>query len=145
MNEANGYAVFFFPQALEALGEAIQPYLQDGPGGPHVLCNEVDTGGSLIEMTLRGNSGDGKLVVLELMVPGSMVRMIVSSQSDGLFGFGPRVALDASNALPVLGPGAKPAAARPAALPHGGADMAATETAPATAPSTADAAAKPAP
>ena len=34
MNDANGYAVFFFPQALEALGEAIKPYLQDGSGRP---------------------------------------------------------------------------------------------------------------
>ena len=38
MNESDGYAVFFFPQALEALGEAIKPYLLDGPAGAHVLC-----------------------------------------------------------------------------------------------------------
>ena len=53
MNDSSGYAVFFFPQALEALGEAIKPYLQDGPAGAHVLCHEIDTGGALIEMTLR--------------------------------------------------------------------------------------------
>ena len=38
MNDANGYAVFFFPQALEALGDAIKPYLQGGKAGDHVLC-----------------------------------------------------------------------------------------------------------
>ena len=70
MNDANGYAVFFFPQALEALGEAIAPYLQDGPAGPHVVCNEIDTAGSLIEMTIRGTNSEGKVGVLELMVPG---------------------------------------------------------------------------
>lgn len=88
----DGYAVYFFPQALESLGEAIRPYLQDGPAGPHVLCRAVDTGGSLIEMTLRGQDSAGASVELELMVPGGMVRMIVSAHSDEVFGFGPRPA-----------------------------------------------------
>ena len=91
MNESNGYAVFFFPQALEALGDAVKPYLSDSPAGPHIVCTEIDTGGALIEMTLQGVTAEGKTVQLELMVPGSMVRMIVSSQSDGSFGFGPRM------------------------------------------------------
>jgi hypothetical protein len=91
MNESNGYAVFFFPQALEALGEAIKPYLSESPAGPHIVCKEIDTGGALIEMTLQGVTAEGKTVQLELMVPGSMVRMIVSSQNDGSFGFGPRL------------------------------------------------------
>lgn len=91
MNGHHGYAVFFHPQALEALGDAIKPYLQEGgPAGPHVACEEVDTGGALIEMTLRGRTSEGRDVTVELMVPGSMVRMIVSTESDGSFGFGPR-------------------------------------------------------
>jgi len=147
MNDANGYAVFLFPQALEALGEAITPYLQDGPAGPHVLCNEIDTAGSLIEMTIRGSNSEGKVIVLELMVPGSMVRMIVSTQSDELFGFGPRLPIEVIRVLPVLGPTAEPATAQPAALPRGGADAVPAEVVSATAPaaSTADESAKPAP
>lgn len=89
MNGNKGYAVFFFPQALEALGEAIKPYLQDGPAGPHVMCDGVDTGGSLVELSLNGAARDGTPVELELMVPTGMVRMIVSAHSDELFGFGP--------------------------------------------------------
>ena len=54
-----------------------------------MLCNEIDTGGALIEMTLPGARRDGKRVAMELMVPSSMVRMIVSAHSDELFGFGP--------------------------------------------------------
>ena len=87
MNESPGFAVFFFPQALEALGEAIKPYLEDGPAGLHVPCREVDTGGAFIEMTLEGRTAEGRDVSLELMVPGNMVRMIVSARSDGEFGF----------------------------------------------------------
>lgn len=117
MNDANGYAVFFFPQALEALGEAIKPYLQDSPAGPHVLCNAIDTGGSLIEMTMRGNTDEGKLVVLELMVPVSMVLMIVSTQSDGSFGFGPRLVVDPLAVLPSTGPVVGPAAPTPSVVP----------------------------
>lgn len=90
MGDINGYAVYFFPPALEALGEAIKPYLVEGPNGAHVLCREIDTGGSLIEMTLDGR-GSGEPVRVELMVPANMVRMIVSARSDESFGFGPHV------------------------------------------------------
>ena len=37
MSDNNGYAVFFHPQALEALGAGIQPYLQDGAAGADAL------------------------------------------------------------------------------------------------------------
>ena len=122
MNGRNGYAVFFYPQALEALGEAIKPYLRDGPAGQHVPCHEIDTAGALIEMTLHGRSTDGADVSLEVMVPGSMVRMIVSTQGDGSFGFGPRRHPPEERAdMPVIGPTAEPAAATPAAVPEGGA------------------------
>lgn len=100
MNESNGYAVFFFPQALEVLGEAIKPYLQDNPAGAHVLCNEIDTGGALVEMTLRGEDSEGRELALELMVPTSMVRMVVSTRSDERFGFGPKVAVKPEPAMP---------------------------------------------
>lgn len=89
----NGYAVFFFPQALEALGKAIEPFIQDSPAGPHVLCREIDTGGSLIELSLDGKNPDGEPLDLELMLPTSMVRMIVSARGDQAFGFGPRTAV----------------------------------------------------
>lgn len=154
MNESNGYAVFFFPQALEALGEAIKPYLQDGPMGPHVICNEIDTGGALVEMTIQGVTSDGQPVMLELMVPGSMVRMIVSSQSDATFGFGPRLqpVVMPVPTLPPVGPTAEPAQARPDALLHGAAAQPSPASAPptptpATTPATtpADETAKPSP
>ena len=153
MNESNGYAVFFFPQALEALGDAIKPYLQDGPTGPHVLCNEIDTGGALLEMTIQGVATDGKPVMLELMVPGSMVRMVVSSQCEASFGFGPRLPVPVTE-LPAVGQTAVPAQASPEAVPSsdGGESPASTPStaAPSTAaPSTAapapEEAAKPAP
>lgn len=91
MNGSQGYAVFFFPQALEALGDAIKPYLTGQPDGPHVFCKEIDTAGAFTEMTLVGKNSDGHEVQVELMVPGSMIRMIVSAQSETAFGFGPRV------------------------------------------------------
>ena len=100
MNDSSGYAVFFFPQALEALGEAIQPYLQEGAAGAHVVCHEIDTGGALVEMTLHGQDSQGRGVELELMVPTSMVRMIVSARSDEAFGFGP----PSSDPSPTRGP-----------------------------------------
>lgn len=99
MDEVRGYAVYLFAEALPVLGEAIRPYLQEGPGGPHVFCREIDTGGMLIEMTLEGRTPAGQPVSIELMIPAGMVRMIVSARSDGAFGFGPR-----TTAVPVVEP-----------------------------------------
>lgn len=96
MNGTTGYAVFFFPQALEALGEGIKPYLTDQPDGPHIFCREIDTGGAFTEMTLVGKNAEGHDVHVELMVPGSMIRMIVSAQGESLFGFGPRLPVPAT-------------------------------------------------
>lgn len=94
MTDFNGYAVFFFPQALEALGGAITPYLQEGAAEPHVLCREVDAGGPLIQLTMDGRTTKGQHVDLQLILPTNMVRMIVSARSDPAFGFGPRTAVE---------------------------------------------------
>lgn len=113
MNDSSGYAVFFFPNALEALGEAIKPYLQDGPLGPHIPCREVDTSGAFVELTVEGQTAQGQKVALDLMVPGSMVRMIVSAHGDNEFGFhargkpamlepGMQAQADATNAQPAV-------------------------------------------
>lgn len=88
MVEQQVYAVFLYPQALEALGDAVKPYLVEGPAGPHLLCIGVDTGGAFCEMTLQGRDTAGKLVELELMIPTGMIRLIVSVHGrDVGFGF----------------------------------------------------------
>jgi hypothetical protein len=117
MNDMHGYFVFFHPQALDALGDPIRPYLLGEGDNRHVLCRELDTAGALIEMTLSGQTQDGKTVQIELMVPGSMVRMIVSAHGDEQFGFQPRVTGAPVQALPPVGPTAAPARAAPQAVP----------------------------
>ena len=117
MNEPEGYVVFLFDQALEALGEAIKPYLREGPHGEHVLCNEIDTGGSLIEMTIQAATEDGRSVALELMVPQSMVKMVVSARSEAGFGFSPRVAPTLMGTLVPASPTPTPAQSPPPAAP----------------------------
>ena len=140
MEDQDGYAVYFFPPALEALGEAIKPFLLQGPTGDHVLCQRIDTAGALIGMHLYGRDGAGRIVQVELMVPSNMVRMIVSARSDEAFGFGPRTAF-----APTVRADATPgdmAARAPAQEPSPVAQVSAAATVPATARSTAS---KPAP
>jgi len=100
MSDFNGYAVFLFPNAIEALGDAIKPYLQDSPGGPHILCVDVDLGGALTQLTLEGRTTDGRHLDLELMFPTNMVRMVISARTDPAFGFGPRTAVAPAAAEP---------------------------------------------
>lgn len=88
MGESQVYAVFLFPQALEVLGDAIKPYLTDGPQGVHIVSAEIDTGGTFCELTLHGLNTEGKHIELELMIPNHMIRLIVSLHGeDGGFGF----------------------------------------------------------
>lgn len=83
------YAVYLFPQALEALGEPVKPYLLDGPSGPHIVCAEVDTSGPLFGMTLRGTDANGQPSELEIMLQHAMVRLVLSVHSEQGFGFKP--------------------------------------------------------
>ena len=88
MPEMHTYCVFFHPQALDVLGEAVAPYLSDGPAGKFLLCKEIDTGGSFCEMQLLGASVEGKPMDVELMVPTGMIRLVVSTTGSEIdFGF----------------------------------------------------------
>lgn len=112
-----GYAVFLFDQAVEALGEAVKPYLQDGAAGPHIPCHAVDTGGAFVEMTLQARTAGDEEAEIELMVPIQMVRMIVSMRSDEAFGFVVRGEGERVTRLPAVGPDAPPAREPSAAVP----------------------------
>ena len=94
MSEPVHYAVFLFASAIEELGAALEPHLQDGPGGRHVLCSGIDSGGALFEMTIHApGEHDG---VLEFMVPVAMIKLVIAVQQNGRFGFArrPRGALE---------------------------------------------------
>lgn len=119
MNEhSQGYAVFLFEQAIEVLGEPIKPYLRAGTGGAYIQCVTVDTGGAFVEMTLSVRTPAGDETELDLMVPLSMVRMIVSIHSESTFGFISAERELRSNALPVVGPDAPAARAPSESMPH---------------------------
>lgn len=87
MTDSMNYAVFLFPQALEALGEPVKPYLRDAPGGPHIVCAEIDASGPLFGMTLVGKGPAGERLELELMVPVSMVKLVMSMHGEHEVGF----------------------------------------------------------
>ncbi len=90
MSEQVQYAVHLFQSALVELGEALAPYLHDGPSGKHVLCSEIDAGGPLFEMTIHAVDEAGAVLELELMVPVGMVKLVIAVQQDARFGFARR-------------------------------------------------------
>ena len=81
------YAVYLFPAALDTLGEAIAPYLRDGPHGKHLLCAEIDAGGQLFEITVPSHDAEGKPLDVEVMFPTAMVRLVVSARPEADLGF----------------------------------------------------------
>ena len=89
MPEQRTYAVYFHPQAIEVLGEAIKPYLTESAEGAHVLCHEIDTSGPFCEMTLVKADEKGKPVECEVMIPSGMIRLVISiTGAETDFGFG---------------------------------------------------------
>jgi hypothetical protein len=87
MTDAPNYAVFLFPQALESIGEPIRPYLREGPGGAHIVCAEIDSSGPLFGMTLAGKGPQGERLELEIMVPVSMIKLVMSMHGEHEIGF----------------------------------------------------------
>lgn len=87
MADITNYAVFLFPQAIEVLGEVIKPYLHDGPGGMHFVCSEIDASGALFELTLSGTGPQGQPIELEIMLPASMVKLVMSMHGEHDIGF----------------------------------------------------------
>lgn len=104
------YSVYFFPQALEVLGDDAKMFLNGEGDRAHVICREIDTAGALLEMTLECQTTEGEPIEIELMVPSNMVRLIISTRSDGSFGFRPRKPGDEVPAMTAI-PGRVPAAA----------------------------------
>ena len=87
MPDSPNYAVFLYPQALEALGDPIKPYVRDAPLGPHIVCAEIDASGPFFGMTLAGQGVQGQPLSLEIMVPSSMVRLVMSMHGEHEIGF----------------------------------------------------------
>jgi hypothetical protein len=87
MTDPINYAVFLFPQAMEALGDAIKPYLHDGAGGAHIVCSEVDASGPLFGMTLVGAGPNKERLELEIMLPVSMIKLVMSMHGEHDIGF----------------------------------------------------------
>ncbi|HVT32182.1 MAG TPA: hypothetical protein VHE32_06030 [Rhodanobacteraceae bacterium] len=87
MSDSPNYAVFLFPAALEALGEPVKPYLREAPIGPHIVCAEIDASGAFFEMTLLGKGPQGQPLELEIMIPSSMVRLVMSMRGEHDIGF----------------------------------------------------------
>lgn len=106
MSDSRMHVVFLFPAAIDALGEAIKPYLSEGPFGRHILCHEIDSGGAFFQMTIQGSTSDGRSVELQLMLPANMVQMVISTQGDSAFGFGR--AVDTTQAATTAGKSAAP-------------------------------------
>jgi len=87
MPDSPNYAVFLFPQALEALGDPIKPYILDEPMGPHIVCTEIDASGPFFGMTLLGQGTKGQALQLEIMIPSSMVKLVMSMHGEHDIGF----------------------------------------------------------
>lgn len=94
------YAVLLFPQAVEALGDAIAPYLRTERFGPHLVGKRISSTGPYFELAFDGQSPDGRPVEIQMMLPHGFIRMVFSVQGEGRFGFEPGRYASAVQAAP---------------------------------------------
>ena len=88
MSEQRIYAVYFHSASLDVLGDAIKPYLTEAPEGKHLRCKEIDSAGGFFQAALAGAGPDGKPLEVDLLVPSSMIRLVVSASASEIeFGF----------------------------------------------------------
>lgn len=83
------YAVLLFPQAVEALGDAIAPYLRSERFGPHLIGKRINSTGPYFELAFDGQNADGQPVEIQMMLPHGFIRMVFSVHGEGRFGFEP--------------------------------------------------------
>ena len=90
-----------YAAAASVLALGLAPSAQAAPTNPWEaveyprpgrLSTDTERSGEQAWFVPVGKDAEGHDVQVELMVPGSMIRMIVSAQSEAVFGFGPRVA-----------------------------------------------------
>lgn len=81
------YAVLLFKEALEALGEAIKPFLRTGQFGDFIPCNSVDTNGPLCTLVVDTRVDGPTEMTVELQIPYPMIKLIVGSETEGHAGF----------------------------------------------------------
>ena len=88
MSEQRIYLVYIHVQSLDVLGDAIKAYLTDAPEGKHLRCKEIDSGGGFFQCALAGTDANGKPLDVDLLVPASMIRLVVSASASEIeFGF----------------------------------------------------------
>jgi hypothetical protein len=88
MPNKHTYAVLLFKEAIEALGEAIKPFLRSGQFGDFIPCQSVETHGPLCTLVIDTRSEGATDLTVELQIPYPMIKLIVGTESEGHAGFG---------------------------------------------------------
>ena len=67
---------------------SIATSLPNSPEGKHLRCKEIDSAGGFFECELAGSGPDGKPLDVDMLVPSSMIRLVVSVSGNEIdFGF----------------------------------------------------------
>lgn len=74
---------------LAELGDAIKPYLQEGPAGNFIYCAQAVQNGNFIDMTFEPGQADGSVVEgMVVSIPLGFVKFMVTGVKSLPIGFG---------------------------------------------------------
>ena len=81
--------VLLFDEAIVALGEAIKPYLSEGPIGHFIYCRSATQVGSFMDMVFDASRSGGRIKEdMRVSIPAHFVKFVVSAENDLPIGFG---------------------------------------------------------
>ena len=77
---ASKYWVLLFEHAWKELGEALEPYQQEGPIGKYLYCQDLNCDGYFVKMTFTAEQVDNRIdCVMHISIPNSFVKFIAEA------------------------------------------------------------------
>lgn len=90
MNNKAVCGVLLNAQAYAVLGEALRPYIKEGPIGKYIYCRTAQQIGSFLDMTFSPEMCDGSVKdEMRISIPLQYVEFIASAEGSLPIGFNP--------------------------------------------------------
>lgn len=77
------YGVLLTDQGWDELGEALKPYVQNGPIGKYIYFKELTFTGSFISLTFTPNQVQDRIVTeMQIYIPSHFVKFVASAAGE---------------------------------------------------------------
>lgn len=88
MSKRTHFGILLSAQAYEDIGEALKPYVQQGPIGPYLYAESVENLGNFILLSILPEEVQNRIACpMTIWIPVQYVKFIVGSERSEILGF----------------------------------------------------------